>query len=171
MQWTNRKCSITDTMNHADSGTSVFMTFGPSLNGKTPKQVNSCHSGGSCCESMFERQPECSSVLYKQSPSRSKCCLCGNNSDSTDPNNGATCFCIACSVTNWHQTLLIMVWNVYLRNSDTNTDKFLQKAFHTEESERKEKLLLGLAGGIEINGSGIRVSAGTKGEHPVSWSN
>jgi len=39
------------------------------------------------------------------------------------------------------------------------------------KSERKEKLLLGLAGGTEINGSGIRVSAGTKGEHPVSWSN
>ena len=122
-------------------------------------------------EFLLERQPECNSVLYKQSPSRSKCCLCGNNSDSTDANNGATCFCIACSVTNWHQPLLIMAWNVYLRNSDTNTDKFLHEAFYTGKSERKEKLLLRLASGTEINGSGIRVSAGTKGENPVSWSN
>lgn len=51
-------------------------------------------------EFLLERQPECNSVLYEQSPSRSMCCLCGNNSDSTDANNGATCFCIACSVTN-----------------------------------------------------------------------
>lgn len=122
-------------------------------------------------EYLLERQPECKSVLYKQSPSRSKCCLCGNNSDFTDANKEATCFCIACSVTNWHQPLLIMVWNVYLRNSDTNTGKFLHDAFYMGESERKEKLLLRLAGGTKINGSGIRVSGGTKGENPVSWSN
>lgn len=123
-------------------------------------------------EFWLERQPECNSVLYEQSrPSRGKCCLCGNNSDSTDANNGATCFCIACSVTNWHRPLLIMAWNVYLRNSDTNIDRFLHEAFYTEKSERKEKLLLRLASGTEINGSGIRVSAGTKGENLVFWSN
>lgn len=39
------------------------------------------------------------------------------------------------------------------------------------KSERKEKLLLRLASGTEINGSGIRVSAGTKGENLVFQSN
>lgn len=143
---------------------------GPTLNGKTPKAktAKDCHRGGPCWERIFVWK---TAWMQEQSPSRGKCCLCGNNSNSTDGNNGATCFCIASSVTNWHQPLLIMAWNVYLRNSDTNIDRFLHEAFYTGKSERKEKLLLRLASGTEINGSGIRVSEGTKGENLVFQSN